>query len=299
MNPEIQLIQLFVWVCQAYDRHPTLKYQRWSNNLNLPAFTDQEVIAIYLFGMLQGHFKQSAIHAYVKGHWATWFPHLPSYQAFNHRLNLLLESWPVLLGDVWCELGCPAPLAATGCDQLLDSLPIMMAVRGRSYNARVAPDLADQSYCESKKIWYHGVKLHLLGVKQYQRLPAPLELCLTEASRHDLPVVKEQILAPLPGTLFGDKAYGDQMTEQRLKAQGTALCTPDKKEKGQTVYPVGHSGLWSRFVSAMRQPIESFFNWLNEKTQIQNASKVRSSDGLLVHCYGKLTLAFFLLCFYP
>ena len=160
VNPEIQLIQLFVWVCQAYDRHPTLKYQRWSRNPTLPAFTDQEVVTIYLFGMLQGHFKQSAIHQYVKGHWAAWFPHLPSYQAFNHRLNLLQEIWPVLLGDVWCELGCPAPLADTGVDQLIDSLPIMMAVRGRSYNAKVATELADQSYCESKKIWYHGVKLH-------------------------------------------------------------------------------------------------------------------------------------------
>jgi hypothetical protein len=122
---------------------------------------------------------------------------------------------------------------------------------------------------------------------------------LTEASRHDLPLLKERMLVPLSGTLFGDKAYSDQATEQQLETAGTKLCTPDKKEKGQTVYPVGHSGLWSRFVSSMRQPIESFFNWLNEKTSIQNAAKVRSSNGLLVHCYGKLTFAFYLLCFYP
>ena len=299
MKPEIQLVQLFVWVCQVYDRHPTLKSQRWSNNPALPVFTDQEVMTIYLFGILQGHFKQLAIHSYVKGHWAAWFPLLPSYQAFNHRLNLLQEIWSVLLGDLWGELGCPASLTETGFDQLIDSLPIMLAVRGRSYDAKVARDQADQSYCESKQIWYHGVKLHLLGAKQYRQLPAPLSLCLTEASRHDLPMVKEQVLAPLPGNLFGDKAYRDQATKQTQAARGTAVCTPDKKEKGQTVYPVGHSRLWSRFVSAMRQPIESFFNWLNEKTGIQQASKVRSSDGLLVHCYGKLTAAFFLLCFYP
>ena len=299
MKPEIQLIQLFVWVCRAYDKHPTLKFQRWSNNPTLPTFTDQEVITIYLFGLLQGHFKQSAIHAYVKGHWAAWFPQLPSYQAFNHRLNLLQEVWPVLLSDLWRELGCPAPVSDSGLDQLIDSLPIMLAVRGRSTDAKVAREYADKGYCESKKLWYHGVKLHVLGVKQYRQRPAPLSLALTEASRHDLPVVREQVLTPLPGNLFGDKAYGAQETAQRLAALGTTLCTPDKKEKGQTVYPAGHSGLWSRFVSGMRQPIESFFNWLIEKTGIQNASKVRSSDGLLVHCYGKLTAAFFLLCFYP
>jgi len=299
VNPENQLIQLFVWVCQAYDKHPTLKYQRWSNNPTPPLFSDQEMVTIYLFGLLQGHFKQTAIHRYIATHWAAWFPQLPSYQAFNHRLNLLHEIWPVLLGELWCALGCPAAGAADGLDQLLDSLPIMLAVRARSYHAQVACDQADQGYCESKKLWYYGLKLHLLGAKQYQHIPLPLSLCFTEASRHDLPLLKEQVFAPWPGVLFGDKAYQDQSTEERLAAQGTALCTPDKKAQGQTVYPVGHSGLWSRFVSAMRQPIESFFNWLIAKTDIQNASKVRSSDGLQVHCYGKLTAAFYLLCFNP
>jgi hypothetical protein len=299
MKREIQLIQLYVWVCATYDKHPMLKYQRWSNNLTEPRFTDQELITVYLFGVLTGHFQQKAMHEYLQAHWAAWFPLLPSYQAFNHRLNLLHESWPVLLGELWSELGCPAVLAPDGLDQVLDSLPIMLAVRGRSCAAKVARDQAAQGYCESKKLWYYGVKLHLLGAKQYQQLPVPLSLCLTEASRHDLPVLKEQVLIPLPGPLFGDKAYRDQTTEQTLAARGTALCTPDKREKKQTVYPVGQSGLWSRFVSAMRQPIESFFNWLLEKTDLQNAAKVRSSEGLLVHCYGKLTAAFYLLCFNP
>lgn len=299
MKPEIQLIQLFVWVCATYDKHPTLKFQRWSNNPTEPLFSDQEMVTIYLFSTLQGHFKQSAMHSYVAGHWAAWFPHLPSYQAFNRRLNMLSEVWPVLLGERWGALGQPPPDALDGLDQLLDSLPIMLAVRGRSYQAKVACDQADQGYCESKKLWYHGVKLHLLGAKQYQQLPAPLSLCFSAASQHDLPIVKEQVLAPWPGCLFGDKAYKDQATAQTLAAHGTALCTPDKKTPGQKVYPVGHSGLWSRFVSAMRQPIESFFNWLIAKTEIQNAAKVRSSDGLQVHCYGKLTAAFYLLCFNP
>lgn len=50
--------------------------------------------------------------------------------------------------------------------------------------------------------------------------------------------------------------------------------------------------LFSKTVSTIRQPIESFFNWINEKTQIQNASKVRSLNGLLVLIFGKLTACF-------
>jgi hypothetical protein len=295
MQIETQLIQLFLWGCAMYDKHPTLKYQRWSNNTTEPRLTDQEVITIYLFGHLQERFKLKDIHHYMQQHWSAWFPHLPIDQAFNRRLNLLEEVWPVLLGELMARMEMPAVAFET--DQMLDSLPIMLAVRGRSTNAKVARDQADKGYCESKKLWYHGVKLHLLGAKQYRRLPVPLSLCLTEASRHDLPILKEEVFVPLPGTLFGDKAYLDQATKQALAAQGTTICTPDKKEKGQKVYSVGQSGLWSRFVSAMRQPIESIFNWLVEKTSIQNAAKVRSSEGLRVHCYGKLTAAFFLLCF--
>jgi DDE family transposase len=297
VKPENQLIQLYLWVCRVYDKHPQLKYQRWSPNMTEPLFSDQELITVYLFGHLQRHFQQKAIHRYVQGHWGAWFPRLPSYQAFNQRLNLLSGVWPVLLGELWSTLALTAEASVT--DQLLDSLPIMLAVRGRSCQAKVARDQADQGYCESKHLYYHGVKLHLLGAKQYHQLPVPLSLCLTEASRHDLPVLKEQVLVPLSGTLFGDKAYLDQATLKALADQGTTLCTPDKKEKGQQVYKVGQSGLWSRFVSAMRQPIESFFNWLLDKTDIQNAAKVRSSEGLLVHCYGKLTAAFYLLCSNP
>jgi hypothetical protein len=239
-------------------------------NCSLPI---KNFITVYLFGVLKGHFKQKAMHSYVREHGAAWFPHLPSYQAFNQRLNLLHEVWPVLLGELWSELGGPAALAVDGLDQLLDSLPIMLAVRAHSYQAKVARDQADQGYGESKKLWYHGVKLPLLGAQQSQQLPVPLSLCLTEASRHDLPILKEQLFVPLAGVLFGDKAYQEQATRQALAAHGTALCTPDKKEKGQTVYAVGQSGLWSRFVSVMRQPIESLFNWLIVKPSFRMLPK--------------------------
>jgi hypothetical protein len=100
VKPEIQLIQLFLWVCAVYDKHPALKYQRWSTNTTEPLFTDQEALTIYLFGHLQERFKLKSIHRYIQQHWSDWFPQLPSYQAFNHRLNLLEDVWPVLLSRV-------------------------------------------------------------------------------------------------------------------------------------------------------------------------------------------------------
>ena len=273
-----------------------LKYQRSSNNWQ-PDFTDQELITIYLFGHFQGHFKQKRIYDYIRQHFADWFPDLPSYSAFNRRLNELGETLKMLVFELLAKFAYDNEFFAE-YDCVIDSLPIMLAVRGRSAHAKVALDDANVGYCASKDIYYHGVKMHILARKQYKSLPLPEILAVTKASAHDLPVL-QAMSGKTAGNLFADKAYQDQTTEREWAENGVIICTPDKKTKNSEVYEFGKSGLWSRFVSAMRQPIESLFNWIIEKTDIQNGSKIRSGEGLLVHCYGKLAASLFILCFNP
>jgi hypothetical protein len=43
----------------------------------------------------------------------------------------------------------------------------------------------------------------------------------------------------------------------------------------------------------VRQPIEALFAWIEEKTGIECASKVRSYNGLMVHVFGELAAALF------
>lgn len=57
------------------------------------------------------------------------------------------------------------------------------------------------------------------------------------------------------------------------------------------------NNLYPKAVSKVRQPIESLFNWLIEKTGIQKASKIRSTEGLLIHLLGKIASAFIALIF--
>jgi hypothetical protein len=45
-------------------------------------------------------------------------------------------------------------------------------------------------------------------------------------------------------------------------------------------------------------PLESLFGWMIQKTDLQDASRVRLSQGLRVHCYGKLAVACLLLTLY-
>ncbi len=58
-----------------------------------------------------------------------------------------------------------------------------------------------------------------------------------------------------------------------------------------------YNDLFSTAVSKIRQPIESLFNWLIEKTDIQRASKVRSTKGLFVHVFGKIATTYIFLIF--
>lgn len=82
---QLQLIQLYLLVCQLYDTQPVLQQQRLSNFK--PQFTDQELVTIYLFGHLHGYFSRRQIYDYRQQHWREWFPQRPSYQACTPRLN--------------------------------------------------------------------------------------------------------------------------------------------------------------------------------------------------------------------
>jgi len=79
------------------------------------------------------------------------------------------------------------------------------------------------------------------------------------------------------------------------------MLTTIKGVKGQAEnikkWDKAANDLFSTSVSKVRQPIESFFNWLIEKTNIQRASKVRSAKGLMVHVFGRIAAAYIFLIF--
>mgnify|MGYP000326479346 CR=1 FL=1 len=101
------------------------------------------------------------------------------------------------------------------------------------------------------------------------------------------------------GDLVGDKAYVNRtLRAQMIKEQNLEILTPIKKAKGQTHLSAADR-LYSQAVSRIRQPIESLFAWIEEKTGIQAASKVRSTQGLMVHVFGRFAAAMLLLAFNP
>ncbi len=118
---------------------------------------------------------------------------------------------------------------------------------------------------------------------------------ISKADVHDLTAAK-QMTAEVDflssGKLLGDKAYIDAEWFQFLREEyGVEIITPRKKKPGDTMLG---DDVHATFVSSARQPIESFFNCLNKVTKIQEASTVRSAQGLLLHIFGRLACALFL-----
>lgn len=258
-----------------------------------PKFTDQELVTCYFFGMLNNQYQQQKIYDYIANHWRECFPDLPTYQAFNNRLNNLASHFVVITELLLSKKHRFPDLRLTE-DSLIDSFPVMLKRGKNAKSGQVASSIADLGYCASKDIYYHGVKLHNLAIRQIKTLPIPFQLFLSKASKHDLVAFKEENLTVPTRNLFSGKTYQDEELKLALKETGVTLLTPPKKND----LPQFYEPLWSKFASRFKQPIESFFNWFNEKTDYQNASKVRSENGLLVHCYGKLAFVCLLLCLY-
>jgi hypothetical protein len=285
------LIHIYLFVCQVYDTSSTTCYQRLSNNRE-PAFTDQELITIWFFAHFEGCFEKKRMHQLILKYWREWFPHLPSYQTFVWRLNQLEPSFQTF-GAVLSNALAAQQLPEV--DHLVDSLPVMLAQHGHSYRARVGREVADIGYCAAKKTRFHGVRLHCIAQRRAGSLPLPAQVWLCAASHHDSKAFIEQQPEIAATELFGDLAYPTPEIISHLKEQQTRLIAPQKKPKGAEL--TKDERYYNRLVRRIRQPIESLFNWVQEKTQIQRASKVRSTDALMIHCWGKLAVAFFFLVF--
>lgn len=117
-------------------------------------------------------------------------------------------------------------------------------------------------------------------------------MTVSKASEHDLPVAKEELLDGVYNIrLFGDTAFADkEWQEHMLSGHNVEVITPIKRKKGQKKLDYW-DGVFSTAVSSVKQAIESFNNWIIEKTNIQRASKVSSAAGLTAFIFARIACA--------
>jgi hypothetical protein len=295
MDWETNLIKTYFLVCDytwIFDVHN----ERFSNNNTPILFTDAEVTTIYLFCTINDfklHTKK-AIYAYADRHLRTWFPNLPKYEAFNHRVNKLIDCFRYLATYIQQDyINRHTDFQHEIREYVGDSMPIIMAKGSRSSSAKVAREIAEQGYCATKKMYYYGLKLHSLNVVASEnKLPHLNMSTLSPASSHDYEVFKNELLPHVKhAKCYLDSAYFDE-TQQGyyLENFNVTIHAIARKKRGHNTLPADQK-YQNTAISRLRQTIESFFNWLIEKTNIQDASKTRATKGVLAHVYGKIAAA--------
>lgn len=293
----VKLIQIYLYICKRFEEDLKYYCKRYSNN-DKQELTDQEIMTIYLYTIQEEQrFKIKQIHRFANEYLLSWFPKLGSYAAFNNRLNRLSEAFKQLIVSLLDEF---QPEDCCLDQSLLDSMPIITCTARRF--PKVATEIVDKGVCSSKGMYYNGLKLHALAFRRKDKLPFPEQLLITPASIGDLSVFKYAWSDITNRCFWGDKIYYNNKLFARIYTEmNSIMLTPVKAVKGQTVWEKQFNkaadDLFSKAVSKIRQPIESLFNWLIEKTDFQRASKVRSTKGLLVHVFGKIAAAFINLIF--
>ena len=161
-------------------------------------------------------------------------------------------------------------------------MPIITCA-GKNKNGKVATEIATKGYCSTKNMYYFGLKLHTVAFRRKGTIPFPEMIILSSAEENDLTVFKREAADRLTHRdIFTEKIYSDfSFWENKQKEQEVTMLTPVKAIKGEdaiiTQREKASRDIFSTAVSKVRQPIELFFNWLNEKTNIQRAMKVIST----------------------
>lgn len=293
-----KLIALYYYVCECYERELRWHCQRFSNNFT-QNITDEELLTIYLYSLMyEDKRKLSEVHDYAKRYLADWFPQLPSYATFVTRLNRMSVVFPLLAANLVQSVDRQDVMDRF---VVVDSFPIIVCSTKRP--GKVAPEIVDKGYCATKGMHYWGVKLHALNTCRPRRLPLPEILKITPASENDLSAMRQELMGLSGYTVFADKAYADKNLQEAIKLQNSQLLTPVKLVQHENnrirQFKKAADDLYSTAVSRVRQPIESFFHWLNNQFYLQNASKVRSNPGLIIHIFGKIAAALALWVFNP
>lgn len=284
---QLQLVSLFCWVDDGFALRGWADLTRRFSPNSSPRCADSELLTAYLFARLRGLHKMKQAVDFSRDFLISFFPNLPKYSAFVERLHRLTPAIAQALHEL------PRHLCwETHNTVLIDSLPVVLAKGRRALGAKVARDMAGTGHCAVKSLWYHGLKIHLVAQENPGSLPRPCRLTISPGNIGDIKGLQDMMGGFRCVEIYGDKAYACQTTEALLKEQGCALHTPRKKFKGHFHHKGGDAA--SRTVSRRRQPIESLFAWIHEKTDIQNASRIRSSKGLLFFVMSSLLVAFIL-----
>ncbi len=257
----------------------------------LPYLTDAELFTTAIFPILMGLSDKKDGYDYVRAHYRDWFPALPTYSVWNRRLNRAHEAVAYIYRVLVTHFS-----AITGHELFVDTFPVVVCQAQHASRSRAAQPFVSKGYCAAKKKYYIGAKVQLLGRRRSGQMPMPVSYIVATAKDHDLSIAEDSLTELMSAVLYADKAYIAHAFQVDLFEQYTELVVPVKQKRNGPPLAL-FDRAYNTLHSATRQPIESLVAWINRKTHIQNASKVRSVDGLFMHIALKMVAVVLMLIF--
>ena len=171
---------------------------------------------------------------------------------FNRRLHAaapLAERLFAMLAQTWKTTGSERAFA-------VDSMPVACCDNARIRRSKLYPVEATggafRGYQSSKQRYFYGLKLHAV-VNEHGY---PVEISITPGSASDTGELKHFDLdLPAASVVYGDKAYTDYATEDRLADAGAVTLVADRKKNSTRPHPA-----WQTYIlQVFRKAVETAF----------------------------------------
>jgi hypothetical protein len=149
----------------------------------------------------------------------------------------------------------------------------------------------------ANKQFYIAIGLKIIAQYQINQLSYPIDYHIETAKVHDLDIAKQSLpYSNLENIdLYAEKAYIDKNFQLNLfDRKRMKLITPQKKTRGQQQFTLFQQA-FKTIHSSLRQPIDTLFGRINDQPNIENASTLRSAEGLLYHINVKIVIALIML----
>ncbi|MFM7340884.1 MAG: hypothetical protein ACKO2H_12310, partial [Bacteroidota bacterium] len=110
---------------------------------------------------------------------------IPDNPTTKGRLRIIDASNDQVKDTSWADFAIAKPTLTLNTD-----LRTKKYGQKERVNLSWTKELIDKTFCSSKNLWYHGLKLHVLGFHRLGTLPYPEQMLVTPASTNDLNVFK-------------------------------------------------------------------------------------------------------------
>jgi hypothetical protein len=233
-----------------------------------PKLSDSEVITMEIVGEFLGIDTEKGIFTYFKRHYPHYFPkirdlHRTTFTRQAANLWVIKEIlWQHLL-EHELVLGAQEEEEEEEPLMVIDSFPIAVCKKSRSYRCKVMRELSERGR-DTNLGKFLGMRAHVLVL--WPGIIVRAQLC--GANVHDLRPAERLLEGMGRGWVLADRNYWSPLLKEQLQdyEEGMTLLARFKR-KGKTEEQRGL--MWPRWLSAKRQKIETIFSQLVARYQMK------------------------------